>query len=481
MDLPSIIQGGMGVAVSNWTLARAVSRCGQHGVVSGTGLNVVLTRRLQLGDPEGDVRRALAAFPGRALVDRILDEYFIEGGKAPSARYKEVPPFSLRTDPELHGLNVVANFVEVYLAKEGGGASAGPVGINYMAKIPFPNPSGIYGAMLAGVDTVFVGAGIPLEVPAMIDALRRHADVEVRIRPEGSARTDEPKILRFSPAELDLDLDRSQPLARPRFVPIVSSHVLASTLLKRAEGAIDGFVIEGPSAGGHNAPPRGALTLNERGEPNYGPRDEVDFDALRATGLPFWLAGSFHDASRYREALALGASGIQVGTPFAFCRESGVTTEIKRRVHDALANDDLEVLKDPRVSPTGFPFNVVRGIGLNEDEDLEADRKCDLGFLRHAYQTESGGINYRCPAAPKAFVQSGGDLDETRGKRCLCNALLATVGLGQVRDGVSEEPLVTAGNDVELLRRLFARSTEYSASDVIDALTVPAETAGSPA
>ena len=34
--LPTIIQGGMGVAVSNWRLARAVARAGQLGVVYGT-------------------------------------------------------------------------------------------------------------------------------------------------------------------------------------------------------------------------------------------------------------------------------------------------------------------------------------------------------------------------------------------------------------------------------------------------------------
>ena len=37
--LPRIIQGGMGVAISDWGLAQAVSRTGQLGVVSGTGID----------------------------------------------------------------------------------------------------------------------------------------------------------------------------------------------------------------------------------------------------------------------------------------------------------------------------------------------------------------------------------------------------------------------------------------------------------
>ena len=44
-------------------------------------------------------------------------------------------------------------------------------------------------------------------------------------------------------------------------------------MLKKANGRVDGFVVEGPTAGGHNAPPRGKLQLNDAGEPIYGERD----------------------------------------------------------------------------------------------------------------------------------------------------------------------------------------------------------------
>jgi len=60
MQFPKIIQCGMGVAISNWKLARAVSRPGQLGVVSGTGIETILVRRLQLGDLGGAVRRRSA-------------------------------------------------------------------------------------------------------------------------------------------------------------------------------------------------------------------------------------------------------------------------------------------------------------------------------------------------------------------------------------------------------------------------------------
>ena len=56
--LPVIIQGGMGIAVSNWKLAREVSKAGQLGIVSGTSIDNVLARRLQNGDPTGKIGRA---------------------------------------------------------------------------------------------------------------------------------------------------------------------------------------------------------------------------------------------------------------------------------------------------------------------------------------------------------------------------------------------------------------------------------------
>jgi NAD(P)H-dependent flavin oxidoreductase YrpB (nitropropane dioxygenase family) len=38
---PTIIQGGMGIGISHWGLARAVSAAGQLGVVSGTAIDTV--------------------------------------------------------------------------------------------------------------------------------------------------------------------------------------------------------------------------------------------------------------------------------------------------------------------------------------------------------------------------------------------------------------------------------------------------------
>ena len=119
----------MGAGVSSWSLANAVSKAGQLGVVSGTALDVLLARRLQVGDPGGHMRRALSKFPIPEVAQRIIDKYFVEGGKAEDAAFKSKPMPALKPSKHLEELLVAANFVEVFLAKEG---HDGAVGINFL-------------------------------------------------------------------------------------------------------------------------------------------------------------------------------------------------------------------------------------------------------------------------------------------------------------------------------------------------------------
>ena len=106
----------MGVGVSSWRLAQAVSKLGQLGVVSGTALDQVLIRRLQDGDPGGHMRRGLDSFPFPAMAERVWQTFYIDGGKSPAQSYATVPPH-VKDDPRFsQELLVVANFVEVFLS-----------------------------------------------------------------------------------------------------------------------------------------------------------------------------------------------------------------------------------------------------------------------------------------------------------------------------------------------------------------------------
>lgn len=464
MTEPSIIQGGMGVAVSSFRLASAVSRLGQLGVVSGTALDVVLARRLQLGDPEGELRRALESFPDPAVADRVLEAYFVRGGKPRDAPFLSVPMWTAA--PTLRGLElaVVAGFVEVFLAKEG---HRGVVGINFLEKIQLPTPATLYGALLAGVDYVLVGAGIPREIPSLLDRLSRHEPVALPLHVTG-ATSEQPFDLRFDPREV-LPQPRP-PLRRPRFLAIVASATLAASLTRHGSGGVDGFVVEGPTAGGHNAPPRGPLALNDVGEPVYGPRDTVDLAKMRALGLPFWLAGSYASPERLREACQAGAAGVQVGTAFALSAESGLDPVLRERALAAVREGEAAVFTDPLASPTGFPFKVVRLEGTLSDPGVYASRarRCDLGYLREIYRRPDGMLGYRCPGEPvDDYLRKDGRAENTLGRKCICNGLVATVGLGQGRASGPEPPIVTAGDDLLDLARLLKNGSEYSAADVV--------------
>jgi NAD(P)H-dependent flavin oxidoreductase YrpB (nitropropane dioxygenase family) len=453
---PRIIQGGMGIAVSNWRLARAVSQAGEIGVISGTALDTVLIRRLQDGDPDGHMQRALAAFPLQKMVEPILKRWFKPDGRGEGEAYrlKRMPVISMQRE-EVE-LLIVANFVEVYLAKEG---HAGFVGINLLEKIQLPTLPSLMGAMIAGVDYVIMGGGIPLAIPGALDALAALRPAELRVHlAEGDGQ--QAPFLRLDPLEYLPGSGIS--LKRPQFLAVISSDVLAKTLVRKASGRVDGFVVEHYSAGGHNAPPRR--------EGTYGPRDVCALEKMPELGRPFWLAGGCASPERLREALDLGAAGIQVGTAFACAEESGIHPDIKAEVIDSWLRGELNVQTDFKASPTGYPFKRV-DLVVNKSGE-EPCRLCDLGYLRHVVLDENGKVGYRCPAGPvDEFIAKGGTEEETEGKRCLCNGLLATIGLGQVHGGVEVPPLLTWGEDMSFLSQLLTDGKKsYRVADLLSYL-----------
>ncbi len=466
---PMIIQGGMGVGVSNWTLAKAVSSLGQLGVVSGSCLDSLMIRRLQSGDPGGHIRRAMEQFPVPEMVEQILKKYFSPEGLEANKPFARASMIKQTLSKELRELTVVSNFVEVFLAKEG---HKGKVGINYLEKLQMVNLSSIYGAMLAKVDYVLMGAGIPREIPKVLDLFSQHKMAKLSLPVLGGSVSDAFHV-KFSPKDIIEKV--KEKLNRPKFLAIVSSVALAKSLLKKSSGCIDGFIVEGATAGGHNAPPRGKYPINERGEPVYGQKDEVLLSGFRELGKPFWLAGSYGSPEALEQAIQEGASGIQVGTPFALCQESGLTDDLRNTLLDRASSRQVDVVTDAKASPTGFPFKVARISKTNSepDEYQKRPRICDLGYLRQPYKKENGTLGYRCAAEPVSdYVAKGGTVEETKGRKCLCNALMTNVGYPQQqKSGYIEKPLITIGNDVNNISRFFkSGNLSFSASDVIQTL-----------
>lgn len=482
---PIVIQGGMGVGVSNWELARSVAIAGEKldkpvlGVVSGTGVEILLARRLQDGDPGGLMHQALEAFPVPRMAERVLNDYGVDAKKPPTSRYRLTPKPTdvFSTDPEKReraiGLTVVSNFVEVWLAKQG---HNGPIGINHLEKIQMLHPYRLYGAMLAGVDYLLEGAGIPTQVPGVLDQLSQNKATSYKVEVSGSKEKLEAS---FDPAEMIPEITGE--LKRPQFLAIIASNLLATVLTsRRASGYVDGFVIEGPTAGGHNAPPRRRGEFNGRGEPVYGEDDVVDLDKIASLGRPFWLAGSYADPSSVREALDLGAAGIQAGTIFALSDESGIIARYKDAMRRRAFNGQLDVVTSAYTSPTGFPFKVAQLEGSLSEQSVydSRPRSCDIGHLLEAYQSSSGRVAFKCAAEPiAAYLQKVGkrledlgseERDRVEKSACLCNALIVTAGYAQKDRHGEEQGIVTLGDRTDFVRSLMAdENSGYSAYEAV--------------
>ncbi|MFB6346855.1 MAG: nitronate monooxygenase [bacterium] len=463
-ETPNIIQGGMGIAVSSWQLARTVALEDEIGVVSGTGIDTVMVRELQDGDPNDRIE-TMQSYPDQEFVEQIVNDYYIEGGKRETEPYARLPIH--RFDPTIKSQKLLSlgAYTEVSLAKDG---HDGKVGINFLAKLKRFNLPAMYGAMLAGVDKIFMGAGIPKEEAQQVSNLAKGKPAKLRLDPDTSQyETDEPFFYEMDPSEL---FDNPPELNRPDFYPIVASDVLAKILdHKLDDDLITGWIIEGPVAGGHNAPPRNKQT-DEDGNPIYDEKDEVNLDRVRDLGYPFYLAGGYGTPERFRRALDRGASGIQVGSIFSLAKESGYPADVKKNILRSIRENEITIKTSGNASPTGFPFKVLEMEGTLAEYDVyeERNRICDLGYLQEPFLDGDGNLRGRCPSEPvDDYVRKGGDRAETEERQCLCNALLANIGLGQTQKWGREKPLYTAGDQFEDFPPELLEGSEYSAVDVI--------------
>lgn len=463
-DSPSleIIQGGMGIRVSSYQLAGAVASHEATGLVSGTAIGTVLLRGLNDGDPTGDLRWALEQYPRPEIAEHIVDRFYRPNGRD-GKPYDRPPAFNIdipKGNKITPDLAVVGAFAEVLLAKRNSGGR-GIIGMNLLTKVDIPNAHTLYGAMQAGVDLVAMGAGLPTEVPqAMRDmaaaGYAEHAKDKIVKFPVKVANSERNYFVELDTTRYETDVE----LEVPRFLMIITLDILA----KRFKDIPDGFIIEEPIAGGHNAPPRPhkeGPDLDERGQPIYSERDYANLEKMRALDVPFWLAGGYGTREGLKRARSLGARGVQIGSIFAMAEESGMTPELKNRMISQIrGGTDIDVFTDPLASPTNYPFKVAGLEGTMSEPEVYAKRTriCDLGYLRTAVEVgnhratgeqDRYKLEYRCASEPiKDYLRKGGTIEETIGRKCICNGLAADIGMGQIHDGVTEAPIVTIGDAV---------------------------------
>jgi NAD(P)H-dependent flavin oxidoreductase YrpB (nitropropane dioxygenase family) len=455
--MPRLIQAGMGIHISSARLANITSRLGALGVVSGAGLRHVVVEQVRAGATEAIA--AARTFPFARYVEELLA--FAPGG----SKHRSAVPVD-HPEPRLGALakrlTTICAYVEVAMAKKG---HRGKVGINVMWKCALSVLPTIYGSMLAGVDALVCGAGVPMELPGIVASIRAGKDLSYTPL-TGTDTHTHLSIAEDDPAPV---LARMEP---PKLLPIVSNFAFCKRILdtwaKRYDGARPfAFVLENHAAGGHNAPPRNKVAFTET--------DDLDsyFDKVLGLGVPVYVAGEFPGGGSRRDYLhwlERGAYGIQVGSRFALCSDSGMRPDLRDAVIEANRRGESEVVTDLRLSPTGYPFKRVTVPGTLSDPRVYAarPRACNrMHLARSVFQEQSDGTvkeAYICPAMPeKRFLSLGGNPADLEGRVCLCNALLSTAGFYSD----VEPPIVTLGESGLQVKELL------SARQVMEEILTP--------
>jgi len=179
-----------------------------------------------------------------------------------------------------------------------------------------------------GADVIFSGAGLPLDLPKYL-------------------KEDLPEELREK--------------VRTKLVPIVSSGRAAAVLCKKwlakYDYLPDGFVVEGPMAGGHLG-----FKPEELDDPNFALEKILPevveavkpFEAERGRRIPVIAAGGIYTGADIAKYLLLGASGVQMGTRFVATHECDANIAFKE-AFIAARKEDVTVIK----SPVGMPGRAI--------------------------------------------------------------------------------------------------------------------------
>jgi nitronate monooxygenase len=252
-----IIQGGMGVGISLSGLASAVANCGGIGVISGveTGFN----QPNYLKDKANENAKAL--------------KYHIQ-------RARELSP-------------------------------AGIIGVNIMVALNNFKDM-VKEAVRENIDIIFSGAGLPLELPSLVEN------------------------------------------SKTKIVPIVSSAKAAQTICrywdKKNNYCPDAIVVEGSDAGGHLG-----FSEEDLQPENRRPLIELVKDVLNTIKvfeekylkkIPVIAAGGVFTGADIGELLNAGASGVQLGSRFVATYECDASQEFKDAYLQA-SKEDIGIIKSP--------------------------------------------------------------------------------------------------------------------------------------
>jgi len=417
-EFPGFWQAGMGAGVSRRWMAKIVAMFGGLGIVSSAVLRNLIIAEIKRSD--ADAIRMAREFPIPQYVDEILS--YAPGG----SRHHLDPPKSQGFGEcgLAERLTAIATFIEVRLAKEG---HSGKIGINIMWKITFDVLPTIYGALLAGIDAIIGGAGVPMELLEIVEKLRRGEDLYY------SPLYSTTSTVGFKQDGMSEYLSQFD---LPMLVPIFSNYTFSKKIVdvwtKKHGRKPDFIVLEDYNAGGHNAPARNKICHTPEVD-----GVEAYFDQCLTLGVPLIVAGAYPPGVSSSDLLGYwtdrGAYGIQVGSPFALCEETGMRSDLRDRIIAGNRAGTTKIVTSLQYSPTKFPLKGVIMEGTLTDPEVynARVRECRYGYLRQEFE---GALV--CPAMPleqymrlcpsKSKEQCESDCE---GRICLCEGLPSTVGV----------------------------------------------------
>jgi nitronate monooxygenase len=314
MSKLAIVQGGMGVGISMSGLASAVANEGGIGVIAGA----------MAGIAEPDCRSNALQANIRVLKKEIQSARAASGG--------------------ILGVNIM-------------------VALTHFAEL-------VRTAIEEGIDIIFSGAGLPLDLPGYLT-----------------------------------------PGARTKLVPIISSARAASLICKKWLTKFnylpDAFVVEGPKAGGHLG-----FKIDQIDDRTYCLENIVQevVDTLRPIvsehrrPIPVIAAGGIFTGADILKFLKLGASGVQMATRFVGTYECDADQAFKQAYVDA-AKDDLTVIQ----SPVGMPGRALKNPFINTVvEGVKKPFKCAYHCIKSCRPEKSPYcIAMALAAARKGLLKNG--------------------------------------------------------------------------
>ncbi len=240
----------MGAGVSNWRLAQAVSRQGQLGVVSGTALDVILR-----GGCRTATRAATCAAPGRLPVPGMAERVLASTSSRAAGPGRALPG-AADVRHRLGARAVDASSRTSWRCGSHARATTNRSASTCSTRSSCPSCRRST-ARCWRASVRADGRRHPDEVPGVLDRLAPRAGESACM----SSIEGDDTAMRFSPA----DWTRARPpRSGGRVSAIIASNARAD-LPRKANGRVDGFIVEGPTAGGHNAPPRGKPALKATG------------------------------------------------------------------------------------------------------------------------------------------------------------------------------------------------------------------------